>query len=112
MAITIVETVSSASANSYQTLAAAQAIIDGLVEDDDVVAWSSATTDQKNRALVTATKRIDRERFIGAKANKTKHFNGQDKESESQTHLPELIQACFHIVLQLITIQKQKYHQR
>ena len=64
MAITIVETVSSATANSYQTLAAAQAIIDGLVEDDDVVAWSSATTDQKNRALVTATKRIDRERFI------------------------------------------------
>ena len=57
MAITIVETVSSATANSYQTLAAAQAIIDGLVEDDDVVAWSSATTDQKNRALVTATKR-------------------------------------------------------
>ena len=68
MAITIVETVSSATANSYQTLAAAQAIIDGLVEDDDVVAWSSATTDQKNRALVTATKRIDRERFIGARA--------------------------------------------
>ena len=68
MAITIVETISSATANSYQTLADAQAIIDGLVEDDDVVAWSSATTDQKNRALYTATKRIDRERFIGAKA--------------------------------------------
>ena len=58
MAITIVETVSSPTANSYQTLAAAQAIIDGLVEDDDVVAWSSATTDQKNRALVTATKEL------------------------------------------------------
>ena len=71
MAITIVETVSSPTANSYQTLAAAQAIIDGLVEDDDVVAWSSATTDQKNRALVTATKRIDRERFLGARASDT-----------------------------------------
>jgi hypothetical protein len=68
MAITLVETVSSATANSYQTLADAQAFIDGLVEDDDVVAWSSATTDQKNRALFTATKRIDRERFIGSKA--------------------------------------------
>ena len=68
MAISIVETVGSATANSYQTLAQAQAIIDGLIEDDDVVAWSSATTDQKNRALVTATKRIDRERFIGARA--------------------------------------------
>ena len=68
MAITLVETVSSTTANSYQTLADAQAFIDGLIEDDDVVAWSSATTDQKNRALFTATKRIDRERFIGAKA--------------------------------------------
>ena len=71
MAITIVETVGSATANSYQTLAQAQAIIDGLIEDDDVVAWSSATTDQKNRALFTATVRIDRERFIGAKATNT-----------------------------------------
>ncbi|QDP68225.1 MAG: hypothetical protein Unbinned1007contig1000_37 [Prokaryotic dsDNA virus sp.] len=68
MAITIDATLSSATANSYQTLAEAQAIIDGLVEDDDVVAWSSATTDQKNRALFTAAVRINRERFIGAKA--------------------------------------------
>tara|TARA_R100001126_G_scaffold88493_1_gene57345 strand:+ start:329 stop:889 length:561 start_codon:yes stop_codon:yes gene_type:complete len=71
MAISITATAGSASANSYLTLADAQAIVDGLVEDDDVAAWASATTDQKNRALYTATQRIDRERFLGARASDT-----------------------------------------
>jgi hypothetical protein len=60
-----------ANANSYLTLADAQAIIDGFVEDADVTAWASATTDQKNRALFTATQRLDRERFLGARATDT-----------------------------------------
>src|SRR6056300_702526 len=71
MAITIDATVGGASANSYLTLAAAQAIIDGFVEDADVTAWASATTDQQNRALFTATQRLDRERFLGARATDT-----------------------------------------
>ncbi len=71
MAITIDATVGGANANSYLTLAAAQALIDGFVEDEDVVAWASATTDQKNRALVSATQRLDRERFLGARATDT-----------------------------------------
>ena len=71
MAISIDATAGGASANSYLTLSDAQDIIDGLIEDDDVVAWASATTDQKNRALYTAAQRIDRERFLGAKATDT-----------------------------------------
>jgi hypothetical protein len=71
MAITIVATVGSASSNSYLTLADAQLIVDGLVEDADVTAWGSATTDAKNRALYTATQRLDRERFLGARATDT-----------------------------------------
>lgn len=71
MAVVIVATVGSASANSYLTLADAQAIIDGAVEDADVTAWASATTDQKNRALYSATQRLDRERFLGARATDT-----------------------------------------
>ena len=71
MAITIDATAGGASANSYLTLADAQAIVDGLIEDDDVVAWGTATTDQKNRALYTATQRLDRERFLGARATDT-----------------------------------------
>lgn len=71
MAVTIDATAGGANANSYLTLADAQAIVDGMVEDADVTAWASATTDQKNRALYTATQRLDRERFIGAKATNT-----------------------------------------
>jgi hypothetical protein len=71
MAITINASVGAVDANSYLTLAAAQAIIDGFVEDADVTAWASATTDQKNRALFTATQRLDRERFLGARATDT-----------------------------------------
>ena len=51
MAITIVATAGAANANSYLTLSDTQDLIDGLMEDDDVVAWGTATTDQKNRAL-------------------------------------------------------------
>ena len=71
MAVTIDATAGDASANSYITLSDAQAIVDGMVEDADVTAWASATDDQKNRALYTATQRLDRERFIGARATDT-----------------------------------------
>ena len=71
MAISIVTTVGSATANSYLSLVDPQSLIDGLIEDDDVTAWASATTDQKNRALYTSAQRIDRERFLGARATDT-----------------------------------------
>ena len=71
MAITIDATVGGANANSYLTLAAAELIVEGFVQDDDVTAWASATNDQKNRALYTATQRLDRERFLGARATDT-----------------------------------------
>ena len=71
MAITITATAGSASANSYLTLDDPNAIIEGLVLDDDVAAWDGSTTDNKNRALYTATVRIDRERFLGARATDT-----------------------------------------
>ena len=71
MAVTIDATAGGANANSYITLSDAQDIIDGCVEDADVTAWGSATDDQKNRALYTATQRLDRERFIGARATDT-----------------------------------------
>lgn len=71
MPIAIDATPGGASANSYLTLNDAQAIIDGMVEDADVTAWASATTDQKNRALYSATQRLDRERFLGARSTDT-----------------------------------------
>jgi len=71
MAIAIVATVGGASSNSYLTLADATAIIDGFVEDADVQHWGSGNTDSRNRALFTATQRLDRERFLGARATDT-----------------------------------------
>ncbi len=71
MAVVIDATVGGANANSYLTLAQAQAIIDGFVEDADVQHWNTGNTDSRNRALFTATQRLDRERFLGARATDT-----------------------------------------
>ena len=71
MAITIDATVGGAAANSYITLSDANAIVEGLIADDDVSAWDGSSTDNKNRALYTAAVRIDRERFLGARVTNT-----------------------------------------
>jgi hypothetical protein len=71
MAVVIVATPGAVNANSYLTLADAQAIIDGFVEDADIQHWGSGNTDSRNRALFTATQRLDRERFLGARATDT-----------------------------------------
>ena len=71
MAISIDATVGGASANSYITLSDANAIVEGLVADDDVAAWDGSNTDNKNRALFTAAIRVDRERFLGARVTNT-----------------------------------------
>lgn len=57
MSVTVIATVGDPTANSYLTLAEAQ-----TYRDTQTVAspgWDSATTDQKNRALVTATRLLD-----------------------------------------------------
>lgn len=58
MAITLTATVGSASANSYSTLAEANTYHDGHPYGS---VWDTAAggTDQKNRALITATKLLD-----------------------------------------------------
>lgn len=71
MAVVIVATPGAANANSYLTLAEATAIVDGFVEDADVQHWNSGNTDSRNRALFTATQRLDRERYLGARATDT-----------------------------------------
>jgi hypothetical protein len=71
MAIVLDATVGGASANTYVTLAEAQAIVDGFVQDADVQHWGSGNTDSRNRALFTATQRLDRERYLGARATDT-----------------------------------------
>ena len=66
-------TAGAANANSYITLSDANDIVAGLTPDDDVVSWEAGSTsdDYRNRALYTACQRLDRERFLGARATDT-----------------------------------------
>lgn len=55
MAVVIDATAGSASANSFITLAAATTYLEGRLNSS---AWTSATTDETNRALVEATREL------------------------------------------------------
>ena len=65
MAASIDTTVGGASANSYVTLAEADAYFD---EHLNVTDWTDATDDLKNRALIQAARRLDQLSFNGGKA--------------------------------------------
>ena len=71
MAVTIDAPVGGASANSYITLSDANDLVDAMVSSTDVAKWGTGTDDTRNRALATATQRLDRERFLGARATDT-----------------------------------------
>ena len=71
MAVTIDATVGGANANSYMTLAEADAFVEAMVLSTDAAQWDSGNTDSRNRALTAAAQRLDRERFLGARTNDT-----------------------------------------
>jgi hypothetical protein len=71
MAIVIVATPGAANANSYLTLTDADALVDAMVLSTDVQHWGTGNTDSRNRALAAAAQRLDRERFLGARATDT-----------------------------------------
>lgn len=68
MPASITATVGSASANSYLTIAAADTIAETML---GTLAWTTATTDQKTRALITATRGLDTLDWIGDRATTT-----------------------------------------
>ena len=71
MAVTIDATVSGASANSYVTEAEADDLVDAMIKNADVMHWGNGNDDTRRRALAYATQRLDRERFLGARATDT-----------------------------------------
>ena len=97
MAITIDATVGGASANSYITLSDANGIVEGLIADDDVVAWDNSSTDNKNRALYTAAVRVDRERFLGARVTNTQALQWPRQGVRKTRHLHKYIFNRFSI---------------
>ena len=62
MAATINATLSSATANSYVTLADANSYFETV---PDSATWTNKTDDQKNRALISATRWIDSLNYLG-----------------------------------------------
>lgn len=68
MPASINATVGGATANSYLTIADADAIVETML---GTVAWSTATTDQKTRALITATRGMDTLTWIGTRTSTT-----------------------------------------
>ena len=68
MPATIDATLSGASANSYVTLAAANTYFETV---PDSSTWTNKTDDQKNRALISATRWIDALSFYGERCTDT-----------------------------------------
>jgi hypothetical protein len=68
MPVTVTATVGSASANSYLTVAAADDLANLYL---GTLNWASATTDNKGRALIMATRYLDELKWIGDKASTT-----------------------------------------
>lgn len=65
---TIVATAGSASANSYLSIAGADSIANGMV---GTLAWSTATSDDKARALITATNGLETLSWAGTRTSET-----------------------------------------
>jgi len=63
MAVTVIATAKSATANSYVTLAESDTYFEGRL---DVTEWTSVTDDEKNRAIVMATGRLEQEDYWGS----------------------------------------------
>jgi len=71
MAVTINATAGDANANSYITLTDANTLVEAMISSTDVQKWTTGNTDSRQRALAAATQRLDRERFLGARATDT-----------------------------------------
>ena len=67
MAVTINAEIGGANANSYLTMAEANALADAMILSSDVKKWTTGNDDTRNRALAAAAQRLDRERFLGAR---------------------------------------------
>ncbi len=79
MAAVIDATLGGASANSYVTLADADAYFETVPDSTD---WVGKTTDQKNRALISATRWIDVLSFYGKRCSETQALKWPRKEYE------------------------------
>lgn len=104
---TLVATAKSATANSYVTEAEADTYFD---ERTTATAWASEATDDKERYLITATRRIDSERFDGYKTTTTQALKwprdgacDDDGEEYDPDTVPDIVKfATYETALELL----------
>lgn len=101
MPVTVVATVGSASANSYLTVADADTLLNLRLGVD---LWTAASTDDKGRALIMATRDIDSNRFRGWKIDSAQalEFPRTEQTVASTSIPPEVLNACAEQALWII----------
>jgi len=108
MAVTVVATAKSATANSYVTLAETDTYFEGRL---NATGWSGAATDDiKNRAIVMSTARLEQEEYFGSptdidQALKWPRFSIVDSDGRlfDQDVIPAPVKnACQELALELL----------
>ena len=90
MAATITATLKSATANSYVTLAEANTYFETV---PDSTTWANKTDDQKNRALISATRWLDGLNFYGDRCDESQAL----KWPRNNYHVDDVELACTSI---------------
>lgn len=104
---TLVNTAGSASANAYASTTDGDTYFD---ERLNAGAWTGASTDDKERALIMASRRLDAERFQGEKAETGQALEwprvwafDKDGEEYASDAIPTVVQhATFELALRLL----------
>jgi hypothetical protein len=107
MTVTVTATPGSASANSYLSVATGDDLANLYL---GTLKWSSASTDNKGRALIMATRYLDELDWIGTRTSTTQALAWPRTDaacgewSFSSSEIPQPIkQACFDLAEALIT---------
>lgn len=106
MPVTVTATLGSSSANSYITVAEGDAYADLRLGTTN---WSTASADNRGRALIAATLALDALEWVGTKATTTQarlwprtDAKCGEKDYDSSTIPPELKQATFDLAETLL----------
>lgn len=106
MTVTITATAGSTTANSYLTVAAADDLADDYL---GTLKWTTASADNKGRALIMATRYLDQLQWVGSRASTTQALAWPRADavcgewSFANTVIPEPIkQACFDLAEALL----------
>jgi hypothetical protein len=106
MTVTVTATAGASNANSYITVATGDDLADDYL---GTLSWSSATTDNKGRALIMATRYLDQLDWIGSRATTTQALAWPrldaacGEQSYGSGVIPQpLKQACFDLAEALL----------